>query len=87
MGIKKTIIVEDVLEKVLDYLPLMDKNGVSYKPLFKIGDHKELLAFFKQTQGNSNYPLIWLEMPFEENHINRRRVKLDSLNSALMTDL
>lgn len=86
MGIKKTIIVEDVLEKVLDYLPLMDKNGVSYKPLFKIGDHKELLAFFKQTQGNSNYPLIWLEMPFEENHINRKRVKLDSLNFILAVE-
>ena len=84
--IKKTIIAEDVLEKVLDYLPLMDKNGISYKPLFKIGDHKELLAFFKQTQGNSNYPLIWLEMPFAENHINRKRVKLNNLNFILAVE-
>jgi hypothetical protein len=86
MSKTQTIIVESVLQKTLAYLPLMDKNGVSYKPLFKIGDHKELLSFFKQTQGNSNYPLIWLEMPFVENHINTKKVRIDSLNFILAVE-
>ena len=85
--LKKTIVVENVLEKVLAYLPLMDSdNGNNYKPLFKIGDHKELLSFFKQTNGKTNYPLIWLEMPYSEDHINRKRVKLETLNFILAVE-
>lgn len=86
MAEKKTIIVENVLKEALNYLPFMKNNGLEYKPLFKIGDHKELLAFFKQTQGVTNYPLIWLEMPYTENHINRKRVELQNLNFILAVE-
>lgn len=87
MAKKTTIIVEDRLRDNFNYLPSMiGPNGGSFQPVFKAGDHKELLAFFKQSQGNSNYPLVWLDMPYEEEHINRGLVKIDRLNFILAVE-
>lgn len=84
---KATIIVEDRLKEILDQLPAMqNKDLVSFQPVFKAGDHKELLAFFKQSQGKTNYPLIWLDMPYLEEHINRNIVKLDRASFILAVE-
>lgn len=76
---KKTIIVEDVLKDAFAFLPVQTKNAVDYKPVFKVGDENDLVAFFKASKGKTNYPLVWLQMPFVEEHKNRNKleVKLD----------
>jgi hypothetical protein len=77
---KTTIKVVESLRAIFDYLPEhvgLDTN--SYPIVFKAGDQKELLAFFAQSKGKTNYPLIWLDMPFDEKHYNRKRVKCDEL--------
>ena len=79
---KDTIKVEDRLKEIFSYLPAIK----GFSPIFKAGDQKELIAFFKQSGGNSNYPLIWLDMPFEEKHINRKRVKVDNLTLILAVE-
>jgi len=77
---KTTIKVEDRLREMFAYLPdIVGQDTNSYPPLFKAGDQKELIAFFNQSQGNSNYPLIWLDMPFIEKHLNRKRVEVIGL--------
>ena len=76
---KKTIKVEERIKEIFDYLPTIN----TYKPVFKAGDQKELLAFFQQSQSNTNYPLIWLDMPYEEKHDSRKRVRIDSINLIL----
>jgi len=84
---KTTIIVEDRLREIFAFLPdITGADGNPYTPLFKAGDQKELLAFFSQSQGNTNYPLIWLDMPFEEKHINRRRVEITGLTLILAVE-
>jgi len=83
---RKTIIVEDRLKAIFDYLPAHVVGVDSFKPVFKSGDQKELLAFFKQSTQKTNYPLIWLDMPYEENHRNRNRVDVDSLSLILAVE-
>lgn len=75
----KTIVVEDKLRAIFDYLPQIK----GFKPVFKAGDEKELLAFFKQSQQVTSYPLIWLVMPYSEDHVNRRRVELMDISFIL----
>lgn len=83
----KTIIVEDRLKEIFSYLnPVLSKEGHSFEPTFKSGDELELLAFFRQSTGNSNYPLVWLDMPFEEEHFGSKRVKVDSLKLVLAVE-
>jgi hypothetical protein len=79
---KKTIVIEDRLREIFDYLPAIN----TYNPVFKVGDEKELLAFFKQSEGNTNYPLIWLVQPYEEQHVNRKRVNIDNLSLILAVE-
>jgi len=77
---KSTVKVVDRLTEIFAQFPQMAGADTNlYKPVFKAGDQKELLAFFAQSQGNSNYPLIWLDMPYEEQHFNRKRVKIDRM--------
>ena len=76
---KQTIVLEDRLREIFAFLPTIK----GFQPVFKQGDHKELIAFFQESQGNTNYPLIWLDMPYEEEHLNRKRVKVNSLNLIL----
>ena len=74
------IIVEDEFRDMFLYLPdMLGSDGNLYTPTFKIGDHKELLAFFAQSNGSIKYPLIWLERPFSEVH-HHNKVKLQGAN-------
>jgi len=85
MAKQQTIVVEDRLKEIFDYLPdMVGADTNSYTPVFKAGDEHELLAFFNQSQGNTNYPLIWLELPFKEDHKNHNRQKLEVLNLSLI---
>lgn len=79
MSLKKTIVIEDKLSAMFDYLPYIK----TYKPMFKVGDENELLVFFRQSERNSSYPLIWLIQPYEEQHINRKRVNIKNLSLIL----
>jgi hypothetical protein len=69
---RETIIVEDRLRDIFKYLkPIVGSDSEDYYPIFKGGDEEELYAFFMESLRNVNYPLIWLVMPYEENHTNR----------------
>jgi hypothetical protein len=84
---KSTIVVEDKLKEVFNYLPaITGSDSNNYVPIFKVGDEKELLAFFAQSQGNTKYPLIWLVMPYLEEHINRNRVIIKNLSLILAVE-
>lgn len=84
----KTIKVESRLREVFNYLPDMKFgfDGPGFKPTFKEGDQKELLAFFAQSEKNSNYPLIWLDMPYTEEHISDKTVKVQGMNLILAVE-
>lgn len=80
---KSTIIVEDKLKSLFDYLPLFAINSFSYKPIFMYGDEIELNQFFKSKNNEDiPYPLIWLVYPYVEQH-NYSRVKIDKLDFVL----
>ena len=83
---KNTIIVEDRLEAVFAYLPEQTLGSDSFKPVFKVGDEDDLFAFFKQSKGNTNYPLVWLQMPYLEEHKNRGKVEITGLNLVLAVE-
>lgn len=88
MVTKSTIIVEDRLQELFNYLPEMDDidlTGNKYKPVFKYGDQKELLAFLKLNQKVSIYPLIWLVYPHNEVHHNNR-VVLENISLVLAVE-
>ena len=84
---RKTIVVEDRLKAIFNYIPdFTDDDNNDFKVVFRSGTHKELIAWLKQNQQTSNYPLIWLEQPYEETHINRKRVKLDQMKLVLAVE-
>jgi len=85
---KDTIIIEDRLEELMAYLPEQVLGSDSFKPVFKVGDEDDLFAFFKKSESNSNYPLVWLQMPYLEEHINRRKVEVSlTLVLAVQTNV
>lgn len=87
MAVKQTIIVEDKLKAIFNYLnPILSSDATSFNATFKTGDQKELFAFFKQSKNNSNYPLIWLDMPYEEEHESQRRVKVSNMTLILAVE-
>ena len=83
---KTTIKVEDRLREIFAYLPEIAGPNNLFQPIFKAGDQKELIAFFEESQGNSNYPLIWLDMPYDEEHFNRKRTKINGLSLILAVE-
>jgi hypothetical protein len=84
---KKTIVIEDRLREIFEYLPdVAGTNSNNFKPVFKVGDENELLAFFAESTQETNYPLIWLQMPYDENHINRKRVMVEPLTLILAVE-
>lgn len=84
---KQTIIVEDRLKEVFEYLPeLYGNDNAPYKPVFKHGDEKELHAFFKESQGATHYPLIWLVWPYREEHKHRTKVVVSGLELILAVE-
>jgi hypothetical protein len=87
-GIKKSIVIEDRLEEIFSYLtPITSNDLQAFMPIFKVGDQKELISFFNQSETLTNYPLIWLDMPYIENHYNQKKVEVDvSLILAVETN-
>ncbi len=79
---RKTIIVEDRFSEMFNYLPKFD----GYDIVFKIGTHLDLMSFFMQSTGADNYPLLWLERPFVEEHTNRSKVSLPNLKFVLAVE-
>jgi hypothetical protein len=54
-----------------------------FKPVFKYGDNKELLAFLKtKNKGEKPYPLIWLVYPYVEDH-GRTNVSIEPISLVL----
>lgn len=81
---KSTIVVEDRLRENLAFLPqFLGADANLYTATFKVGDQKELLAFFAENARGSIYPLIWLDSPYEELHKNRSKVSIDGLTLIL----
>lgn len=81
MGVvHRTIIVENRFSEMFDYLPaLLDADDNPHNIVFEFGDQKELLAFLKESEGQSEpYPLIWLQYPYEENH-QKTRVEIKNM--------
>lgn len=81
-----TIIVEDKLEAIFKFLPVMGYKDKSmlFKPIFGYGDQKELNSFLKSKESlpHKPYPLIWLLYPYKEVH-HKKVVKLDGLKLIL----
>lgn len=81
-----TIIVEEKLASIFDYLPSMRySNGLElFKPVFRYGDQKELNVFLKsyESEQSSPYPLIWLLYPNKEIH-HKKKVELPDLTLIL----
>jgi len=73
MGIAtKTIVLEDVLERMFADLPeMVSLRGTSTHPIvFHYGDKKALNVFLKRKKSEDTYPLIWLLYPNVEDHDN-----------------
>jgi hypothetical protein len=83
---RNTIIVEDRLKELFAYLPEQVANANSYKPVFKVGDEQDLFAFFKQSELVTNYPLVWLQMPYDEEHTNRGKVQISRMTFILAVE-
>ena len=79
--VKKSIVIEDVFEKVFSYLPEMsfDENQDKYPVVFGYGDEIELNSFLAKREVSSTYPLIWMLYPINEEH-NKNRVKCEGLS-------
>lgn len=75
-AIKRTIIIEDILDKVFRFLPRMvfDDNGSDYQVTFGYGDQFELNTFLSNRERSDVYPLIWLLYPQQEEHRKNRVV-------------
>ncbi len=74
MGIvTKTIILEDVLKSVFNYLPAMSYNegGDEFSVTFGFGTKKDLNKFLTLRKRSTVYPLIWLLYPYNELHNHR----------------
>lgn len=82
--ITKTIIVEDVLEEVMSYLPKMSfsEGGPEYPVTFGYGDEIELNLFLSNREESDVYPLIWMLYPQAEEHL-KTRVKLPNVSFIL----
>lgn len=83
------IIVENKLEEIFSYLPLMsyEVGGAEFKVYFGYGDELELNAFLKQKEGDETqpYPLIWLLYPYEEIH-KKKEVYLNDIVLIVATN-
>ena len=87
MVTKKTIVIEERLAEMFEYLPAMKSaKAVAFKPVFMYGNELQLLDFLRQNStGKSVYPLIWLLMPFEETH-KRSSVDFSDLTLILAVE-
>lgn len=79
---KSIISVEKTLEHIFYMLPAMryENEGEFYNPHFVTGTEQELNRFLLEAKSNENkpYPLIWLLMPYSENH-KSKSVKVEDL--------
>jgi hypothetical protein len=85
--LKKMIIVENKLKFLFSKLPpILNSNSISFQPVFKWGDSKELSVFLKTTKkSTSPYPLIWLVSPFAEQH-KRTHVLVENMSLVLAVE-
>lgn len=75
------MVLEDKLEEIFFYLPLMKYSELSseFKPKFGAGDKLELAHFLADSKtGETVYPLIWLLHPTDEIH-SRGHIKVNEL--------
>jgi hypothetical protein len=78
MATRSFLVPEDRLREIFNYLPDVSVASGNFTPVFKVGDDAELIAFFKQAESLSKYPLLWLMQPFEEEHnFNLTKVDVD----------
>jgi len=89
MSSTNTIILEDKLDDIFQYLPAMvvSENSEGYKPVFHFGDEHEIKVFLKkyELEKRKPYPLIWLLYPFKEKHIGKT-LQLEDLPLILAVD-
>ena len=82
------IIVEDRLKELFATLPDITVGQNSYPVSFDDGSHKDLLRFMnseRKFKGGVEYPLIWLETPFEEDEARNGEITLSGLTLILST--
>lgn len=82
--ISSAIVVENVLDQVIAYLPKMsfDENSQEYPVTFGYGDEIELNGFLANREESDVYPLIWLLYPLNEEH-TKTSVKLENASFIL----
>ena len=82
------IIVEERLKELFATLPDITVGQNSYPVSFDFGSHKDLLRFMnskRKFEGGVQYPLIWLETPFERDIMRNGQVNLSGLTLILAT--
>lgn len=79
--VKEFIVLEERFEELFNKIPDIVKPGSNPPELFKVffdfGDENDLLEYIREN--DNNYPLIWLETPYEETQ-RRSRVDFENLN-------
>jgi hypothetical protein len=80
---QKTIVLEDVLEKLFSYLPsmAMESGGQTFPVTFGYGDEVELNVFLTQREISDTYPLVWLLYPYKEKHT---KINLEVENASFI---
>lgn len=83
----KSIILEDVLEEIFAYLPVMayKKGSQTFPVVFGYGDETELNIFLKNKESSDVYPLIWLLYPYDEDH-SRTSLEVQNVSFILAMD-
>lgn len=84
---RETIILEDRLSEIFSYIPpIVNQNGLEFKPTFMYGDESHLVDFLKQKKSQSSvYPIIWLVYPSIEKH-SKSEVKFSNLTIILAVE-
>ena len=82
------IIVEERLKELFATLPDITVGQSSYPVSFDFGSHKDLLRFMnseRKFKGGVQYPLIWLETPFDRDIKRNGNVNISGLTLILAT--
>ena len=73
----------EILNTIIDRIPLLNIGGKDYKTVFEFGSHEDLMKFLelkRRTKGNT-YPLIWLTTPYK---VSRDRAKIGGAPTNLI---
>lgn len=79
------IIVEDVFAQLFGQIPEVEIKGNGYKSKFDFGSHRDLLRWLKtkSENGESKYPLIWLETPVSLSGNTRKKINVKLILATL----